>query len=135
MKSERPMAKAPTAIPFDKFWGWVQAHPNCILRAGTPETILFDDDDLHWHFAAEDEETFLVQLIRGKKLLGELVLVPAEIAYVNAEPAVGDGDGEDEEHLFELITENQSKRIASYHFVLSHGYDHEETVVRGRWTH
>ena len=32
-------------LTFDKFWTWIQAHPNCILRAGTPESVIFDDDD------------------------------------------------------------------------------------------
>ena len=35
------------------FWNWLAAHPNCILRAGTPEAVLYDDEEFHWHFAAE----------------------------------------------------------------------------------
>ena len=46
------------------------AHPNCIVRAGTPEAIMYDDEDLHWHFAVEGTSTLLVQVLRGKRLMG-----------------------------------------------------------------
>src|SRR6186713_2537787 len=102
-------------LPFSKFWTWVQSHPNCILRAGTPEAVLFDDDDLHWHFSREDDGTLIVQLMRGKKLYGELAVTPGDVTYVQAEP--GDGG------------------VAAYHFVLSHGYDEEESSEGRRFTH
>ena len=134
MPTKKPQKTAtPLAtLSFDKFWTWLQAHPNCILRAGTPEAVLFDDDELHWHFGAAGDaegDTVLVQVIRGKRLMGELLLAPADVAYVQAEPLDG------EEFLFELITENASARMAAYHFVLSHAYDEEEPVTPGRWTH
>ena len=40
-----------TTLSFDEFWEWLMGHPNCILRAGTPDTILFDDEDFYWHLA------------------------------------------------------------------------------------
>ena len=40
-----------TTLPFEKFWMWLQAHANCILRAGTPEALLSDPEDYHWHLA------------------------------------------------------------------------------------
>ena len=58
-------------LSFENFWAWLQAHSNCVLRAGTPEVVLFDHDDYHWHMSAEDEGVLLVQLIRGKELVGE----------------------------------------------------------------
>ena len=33
----------PFTLPFEKFWNWLVTHPNCILRAGTPEAVLYDD--------------------------------------------------------------------------------------------
>ena len=30
----------PTTLSFEDFWQWLLEHHNCILRAGTPETIL-----------------------------------------------------------------------------------------------
>jgi hypothetical protein len=116
-------------LPFSKFWNWLQAHPNCIVRAGTPEVVLFDDDDLHWHFGHEDDGTLLVQLIRGKKLLGELAIAPGDVTYVQAEP------GEADEFRFELLGEGESSGVGGYHFVLSHGYDEEDSGEGRRFTH
>ena len=98
------------------------AHPNCIVRAGTPESVLYDDDDLHWHFAAEEGHTLLVQVVRGKRLMGELLVEPEQVSYVQALPP----ENEDE-HLFELIAEHESDRFAAYFFALIHGYDEEES--------
>jgi hypothetical protein len=122
-------AVSTTTLPFDKFWAWLQAHANCILRAGTPEAILFDHDDYHWHLSAEDEATLLVQLVRGKDLVGEVVLLAAEIAYVQAV------DGESEEVTFELIAESETTREVLYHFVMAHGYDEGEQPSARKWTH
>jgi hypothetical protein len=120
MPSKKNLDSAAKTVTFDKFWSWLQGHPNCILRAGTPETVLYDDDDLHWHFASESGGTCVVQVLRGKKLVGEILVVPSEIAYVVGEP------GEEQEYTFELISETPTDRFAAYHFVLSHGFDAEE---------
>lgn len=125
----KKLLETPTTIPFETFWRWVQAHPNCIVRAGTPESVLFDDDDLHWHFSTEEDGVKLVQLIRGKKVLGEIVLQPSDIAYVEVQP------GEPDEFHFECISEAPDSRLAAYHFVLSHGYDQEEPLTPGRFVH
>ena len=107
-------------LPFDAFWAWLMGHPNCILRAGTPEAVLYDDEDLHWHFAKEEPETLVVQVLRGKLLVGELILAPDQIAYVQGAP----GDRE-HEFVFELITETEVERYPAYFFVLIHGFDEE----------
>lgn len=116
-------------IPFETFWRWLQAHPNCILRAGTPEIALFDDDDLHWHFGNDEDGVLLVQLIRGKKIQAEMLVQPSDIAYVECGPPIG------EEFSFDCITETPDSRLSSYHFVLSHAYDQEEQVTPGRFVH
>lgn len=126
--SRESAESANVTLGFEEFWGWLQAHPNCIIRAGTPEAILYDDEDLHWHFTAEGPETFVVQLIRGKRLLGELLLIPSEVTYVQGLP------GEEQEHLFELVSEAEDERMVAYHFVLAHGYD-EAAVPPGRAVH
>lgn len=108
----------PVTLPFDTFWNWLMTHPNCILRAGTPEAVLYDDEDLHWHFAAEGAGTLLVQLIRGKRLVGEMFVDPEHVSYVQG------GDGEVEgEAAFELVSESESGRMTVYFFVLTHGYE------------
>jgi hypothetical protein len=114
------------ALPFTTFWNWLMSHPNCILRAGTPDCVLYDDEDLHWHFAAEGAETLLVQALRGKRLVGEILLAPEDVAYVQA--GAGDTEGE---HSFELIAETESDRAVAYFFVLSHAYEEQEGVSPG----
>ena len=111
----------PFTLPFETFWNWLVTHPNCILRAGTPEAVLYDDEDLHWHFAAEGGSTLVVQVLRGKRFVGELLVDPEPVTYVQAVP----GDREDE-HTFELIAEGETDRVAAYFFVLVHGYEDQE---------
>jgi len=113
------MDEHPT-LPFDVFWVWLMGHPNCILRAGTPEAVLYDDEDLHWHFAQEEPQTLVVQVLRGKLLIGELLLAPDQIAFVQGTT----GDSEDE-YVFELITETEVDRYPAYFFVLIHGFEEE----------
>lgn len=113
----------PLTLPFETFWSWLVAHPNCILRAGTPEAVLYDDEDLHWHFAAEGAQILLVQVIRGKRLMGELLVEPEQVTYVQA----GTGDREDE-FVFELVSEGEADQVVTYFFVLVHAYDGEESL-------
>jgi hypothetical protein len=108
---------AATTLPFETFWTWLQAHPNCIIRAGTPEAVVYDHEDMHWHFTAEGADSFVVQIFRGKQLVGELVLTPADVSYVQGVA------GEEDEYVFDLISESETDRVAAYFFVLSHGYD------------
>jgi hypothetical protein len=115
---------AGTTVPFDAFWTWVQAHPNCIIRAGTPDAVLYDDDDLHWHFTAEGTDTLVVQALRGKRLVGEILIGPADVAYVQGV------SGEEDEYVFELISETETDRVAAYYFVLSHAYDAQDRSGR-----
>ena len=119
--------EAPDAVPLDKFWAWLLYHPNCILRAGTPETVLYDDEDLHWHFANEPDGRLLVQVIRGKQMMGELFVDPDLVTYVQAVPSDIEG-----EHLFELISEATSDRVAPYFFVMAHGLEDELPAAGGR---
>jgi hypothetical protein len=44
-----------STFSFETFWQWLMRHPNCILRAGSPDAVLYDDEDLHWHFAADGQ--------------------------------------------------------------------------------
>ena len=126
-----PKQAAPNSltIPFEKFWAWLQAHANCILRAGTPDTLLFDHDDYHWHLGAEDEVTLIVQLVRGKDLVGELLMAAAEIAYVHLEATAT------EEYIFECVVENATGHEIAYHFVMAHDFEEIEPPMNRRWTH
>lgn len=119
----------PVTLPFDQFWLWLQAHCNCILRAGTPDCVLFDHDDFHWHLASEDESTQLLQLVRGKELVGEIVVLSSEIAYVQCHAPDHD------EFVFEAVVESSHGREAAYHFVMAHEYDGDDAQRRGARLH
>ena len=104
-------------LSFEVFWDWLLRHPNCILRAGTPDAVLYDDEDLHWHFAI-DGATCFAQIIRGKRLMGEIAIDGERVSYV--QPLVEEPEGE---FVFELLSESETERLAAYFFVLSHAYD------------
>jgi len=124
------LAALATTLSFEKFWRWLAGHANCILRAGTPEAVLLDHDDFHWTLITEDEHTYVVQLARAKDLVGELLVFPAEIAYVQVEPGEVDG-----EWLFECIVESEKAREVAYHFVMAHEYEDGEHRREEKWTH
>ena len=129
VETEARERDSPT-LAFDEFWRWLILHPNCIVRAGTADCVLYDDDDLHWHFASEAAETFLCQLIRGKRLLGEMVIKSETISYVQ-----GYRGDHDDEFVFEMIAEAEEDRTALYFFVLSHAFDAPEPPTTGRAVH
>lgn len=112
----------PLILPFQTFWPWLVSHPNCVLRAGTPEAVVYDDEDLHWHFATEDGDTLLVQVLRGKQMMGEILVHPSQVAYVQG--YAGDEEGE---YFFDLVSEEAGEPGYAWFFVLSHGYDEQES--------
>lgn len=105
-------------LSFDQFWDWLVLHPNCILRVGSADAVLYDDDDYHWQFSQEGLETPMVQVLRGKRLVGEMLVAREPITYVQGAPGEVEG-----EYAFELIAESESDRVVAYFFVLTHGYD------------
>ena len=108
-------------LSFDAFWRWIRRHPNCILRAGTPDSFLYDAEDLHWHLDEDEERLPTVQLLRGKQLLGEILIERRDLLFVQALP---DPDGEQGQFLFELVGGGDEPHPL-YHFVLAHGFDEE----------
>jgi hypothetical protein len=121
------MMDAPFTLPFETFWAWLASHPNCILRAGSPEAVIYDDEDFHWHFASEPPRTLLVQVIRGKRLVGEILLDPEAVSYAQAVSSEQEG-----EHIFELISETPTDRTVAFFFVLTHGYEEAEATSHSR---
>lgn len=116
-------------LSFDTFWKWLQGHPNCIVSAGTPEVVLFDHDDFHWHFGEGEGGVLLVQVIRGKNIVGELVIDPRHVSYVQSETRGP------EEFAFDCIEEATDGPVVACSFVLSHDYDPQEAAPQGRWVH
>ncbi|MBB5209929.1 hypothetical protein [Microbulbifer hydrolyticus] len=117
-------------LALQEFWPWLADHCNCILRAGTPDSILYDDDDFHWRFTQEDARTLLVQLVRGKRLIGEVFVEPEMVSSVRMTP------GEKDEVIFDLMAEADGQEQVLYYFVMAHGFDESEpdvtTVRHGR---
>ena len=127
MVTDKNLAQISPTLEFDEFWNWLMVHPNCILRAGTATTVVYDDDDLHWQLSTDDPETYLVQAIRGKRLAGEILIARDSIAYVQSL----EGEQEDE-FLFELVVENESERATAYFFVVAHSYEVDDSEPSGR---
>jgi hypothetical protein len=127
MSEHPPTADATPTLPFETFWQWVVTHANCILRAGTRDAAIYDDEDYHWHFGQEESDSLLVQVVRGKRLVGELLVPGDRIAYVQG--GMGDHEGE---FLFELITGDESEQVAAFFFVLTHGYEAQEETGQRR---
>ncbi len=119
--------EAPFTLSFADFWSWLLTHPNCIIRGGTPDTVLYDDEDYHWHFAQEGDGTLLVQVLRGKRMTGELFIEPDRVAYVQALPPENP-----DEYSFELISESERGTSPSYFFVLAHAYEAQQETDRKR---
>ena len=60
----------PTTLSFEDFWQWLLEHHNCILRAGTPETILYDEEEFHWNLTGNEAGNRVVQVVWGKAIAG-----------------------------------------------------------------
>lgn len=113
--------EAGTALPFERFWRFLREHPNCILEAGTANTSLFDFEDFHWGLVQEDDGRVIAQALRGKNLVGELVIDPSEVTYVQASPdAEGGAHGQ---WIFEAMGGKGDEEYVAAFFVLAHGLE------------
>ncbi|QIL88724.1 hypothetical protein GNX18_02260 [Microbulbifer sp. SH-1] len=110
----------PDTLSLQDFWPWLADHCNCILRAGTPDSILYDDDDFFWRFTHENPNTLLVQVVKGKRLVGEVFIEPDLVSSVRITP------GEKEEVIFDLMADADGEEQVLYYFVMAHGYDVHE---------
>lgn len=117
----------PDTLSLQDFWPWLADHCNCILRAGTPDSILYDDDDFFWRFTHENPNTLLVQVVKGKRLVGEVFIESDLVSSVRITP------GEKEEVIFDLMAEAEGEEQVLYYFVMTHGYDvHEPSLPVAR---
>ncbi len=110
-----------TTLPFDRFWRWLKHHANCIVRAGTADTWLLDQEAFHWHLEEDDQRSPVVQLVWGKHTVGEMVLDVRDVLFVQAVP---DPDGGEGHTLFELMG-GAGEPGPVYHFLLAHGLDED----------
>ena len=129
MPTQPPLKLQTDTLSFDKFWSWLQGHRNCILSAGTTQSVLYDSEDFHWHFGSEDG-TLLVQVLRGKELVGEILLEPQMISYVQSIRHSED------EYEFDCVSELESEPMVICYFTMSHEYDAQEgQPKKGRLMH
>lgn len=116
-------------LSFDAFWAWLQTHLNCIVRISVPEAVLFDDDDLHWYLGPVDDAN-VVQVIRGKRLMGEILIEPDRVAYVQSI-----GEERSGEFVFEAVRESETERSVAYTFVMTHDLDVDAGTPHGGRVH
>lgn len=128
MSTETPAGEN-TVLTFDQFWTWLQRHANCILRVATPEVVVFDDDDLHWHMERGDGGLVFVQTVRGKRLLAEVAIRASDVDLVQI------AEGEESEFSFDLFLRDEEADSAAYSFVMSHGWEPEASGTSPRWVH
>jgi len=112
-----------TTLAFDRFWRWLKQHVNCIVRAGTGDVILHDQEAFHWNLDEDEERNPSVQLVWGKLLVAELLLDIRDILYVEATPEEG-GEAEGQ-FLFELVGGSREEPYPVYHFLMAHGFEDE----------
>src|SRR5687768_12705496 len=112
------MPRPEKTLTFHAFWQWLQDHANCILRAGSAEATLFDSDDFHWIFMEEEDHRAVVQVLRGKNIVGEVVMFADEVQEVAVGPDVE--SGERGHFLAELLGGPKDDPQVLYHFVLTH---------------
>ncbi len=114
--------QAGTTLPFERFWRWLKQHVNCIVRAGTGDSWLHDQEAFHWHLEEDEQRSPVVQLVWGKLLVGEMVLDVRDVLYVQAVP--DPEAGEPGHFLFELVG-GGGEPYPVYHFLLAHGFEEE----------
>ena len=119
--------EAPYTITFDEFWEWLCEHFNCIVRAGTPDAVYYDNEQFNWHFGSMVEGMLPVQLLMGKLLIGEFYVEKDTIDYVQIYPPENE-----REHTFELISETEGDHFPAYIFVMAHGYEKDDIPSKGR---
>lgn len=116
-------------LSFSEFWRWLRKHPNCILRAGTPDAVLYDHEPLHWHLDNEPDGNPVVQLVWGKVLMAELIMDVRDALYVQSMPDPDDPQGE--HFMFEVIGSVDDEAYPMYRFVLAHAFDEDRSHAVG----
>ncbi len=111
-----------TTLPFDRFWRWLKHHASCIVRAGSVDTYLHDQEAFHWHLEEDGERNPVVQLVWGKLLVAEMVLDVRDVLYVEATPDEG---GEPGHFVFDVVAGSQGEPHAAYHFLMAHAFEEE----------
>jgi hypothetical protein len=117
-----------TTLAFDRFWRFLKQHANCIVRAGTVDTFLYDQEAFHWRLDEDEDRNPVIQLVWAKLLVGELVLDVRDVLYVEATP---DEEGEAGHFLFDLVGGSKEEPYAVYHVVMTHAFEDDGAHAAG----
>ena len=108
-------------LTFPAFWEWLKDHANCIVGASWGPGALFDDDALHWVLSDQEDRRAIVQVIKGKNLVGELLIDGREIDEVEVLP---DSENvQSGQFVAELLSSAADGRQSMGHIVLAHGVE------------
>lgn len=119
-------SKTETAPPltFERFWRWLLDHPNCVVRAGSEQCLLLDHDDFHWDFLEEEDGHVIVQLVKGKALVAELIISRRDVQFVQA--SVDPENAAAGYWMFELIGGPKEDSFPVAHVLMSHGIEQQQ---------
>ncbi len=113
---------AAAPLTFERFWRWLMEHPNCIIRAGTADATLFDHTDFHWELYDEEDGTAVLAVLKGKSLVGEMVLERADVLLVQSSQDLENPQAG--YWLFELLAGSSTEESFPLAWVLmSHGME------------
>ena len=117
------MSSSSSAAPltFDAFWRWLAEHRNCVLRVGSNDVMLMDNELLHWDFFDEDDGRAVVQAIVGKALVGEVIIERSDVLFVQASPDLEQPGSQ--AWNFELIGGSKDENYPLFSFLLTHGLE------------
>ncbi len=91
--------------------------------------LIFDHDEYHWYMFIDKNGAHVVQLVRGKLLVAEMVVLGGEVVYVFAHSNAHD------EHVFDCMVATPEGTEIAYHFVLAHAFESEADDEAPRLTH
>lgn len=114
------MPQSNQPLQFEKFWRWLMEHSGCILRAGVYDATFFDLTEFHW-VLFEEERQPIVQIMRGKQLVGEFAIERTNITSVQGTPDLD--DAQSGHWLFEVFVGGKDDAHPAYQFLMSHGFD------------
>lgn len=111
------------SLRYDEFWRWLREHAGCIVEAGTTNATLLDFEDYHWVLAEEEDGRTILQMLRGKNIVGELLIHPADVRVVDGSPDIESGN--QGQWVFEAMGGPKEDPSVVAYFVMSHGIDEE----------
>ena len=110
-----------TSLRFEEFWRWLREHLNCVIEAGTSSATIMDFEDFHWVLTEEDDGRRVVQMMRGKGIVGELLIDPSEVTSVEVAPDVESGS--QGQWMFEVFGGAKEDPFVVAYFVMAHGFE------------